>query len=414
MPATAQTYTGQTAPFAGSSSSSPGTDRQTEIALNYTQPISEDIQLEMGAKTVLQNINSSALVNVLRTDSNEYVTDPAQSYQMQYRMNIYAGYFSASFPLFHFFNVKAGARYEYTQVNIDYPGTEIPSYGLVVPSLVFAHKLPGSQTFKIAYSRRIERAEYDELNPFVNRSDPYNLTTGNPLLKPEIGDNLELGYSKTFEKGGSLNVSLIERINSQDHKRFVVFYPTYQISDSVLRNVSVQSVQNTGTEYNSGINVSGSLPVKNKLSLRGNAMLFHRYLVTNTSIGNTDIGFRFRLNMTATYKVTPTTIAEVFGNYNSPTQNIQGKSPQWFAYTFALRKQFWDKKASLGLTATNPFNKYIDQVTTISTDGYSSYVVRQVPAQSFGISFTWNFGRLEFKNDREEENNYLNNPPAGN
>jgi ferric enterobactin receptor len=47
---------------------------------------------------------------------------------------------------------------------------------------------------------------------------------------------------------------------------------------------------------------------------------------------------------------------KLFGNYNSAVNNIQGKMPQQITYTFAFRKQFWNKKASAGFTATNPFN----------------------------------------------------------
>ncbi len=106
--------------------------------------------------------------------------------------------------------------------------------------------------------------------------------------------------------------------------------------------------------------------------------------------------------MTVSYQVTPTVLTEVFGNYYSAWRNIQGKNPQWMSYTIAVRKQFWNKKASLGLTATNPFNKYVRQVTTITTDGYTSYSEREVPAQSFGLSFNWRFGKLEFKKEEEE------------
>jgi ferric enterobactin receptor len=68
---------------------------------------------------------------------------------------------------------------------------------------------------------------------------------------------------------------------------------------------------------------------------------------------------------------------------------------------------FWDKKGSLGFTATNPFNKYINQVTTISTENYASKYVRQMPFRSFGISFTYKFGKLEFSKKKEDN---LNNP----
>jgi ferric enterobactin receptor len=53
---------------------------------------------------------------------------------------------------------------------------------------------------------------------------------------------------------------------------------------------------------------------------------------------------------------------------------------------------------------TNPFSKYINQVTTISTENYASKYVRKMPFRSFGISFTYKFGKMEFKKNKVEEN----------
>ena len=71
-----------------------------------------------------------------------------------------------------------------------------------------------------------------------------------------------------------------------------------------------------------------------------------------------------------------------------------------------------NKKASVGFTATNPFSHYIQQIITVTTQNYSSYSLRQVPYQSFGISFSYKFGKLEFKKAKEEDKTYLNNPPS--
>ena len=56
-------------------------------------------------------------------------------------------------------------------------------------------KLGDNQTLKLSYSKRIERPEYGDLNPFINTSDPKTYTSGNPYLIPEIGNRVELGYS---------------------------------------------------------------------------------------------------------------------------------------------------------------------------------------------------------------------------
>ena len=409
-----QSYTGQSVPYAGSASSNPGTDNETEFSVDYAQPVNSKILVETGAKATYQKLTSISDVSVFNPSLDEYIGDALQSYHLNYKMKIYAAYFSSSFKMFDWMNIKAGARYEYTDVKINFPNTSIPSYGTFVPTVVLSHDLDKNKSIKLAYGKRIERPEYRELNPFINLSDPYNITTGNPLLQPEIGNNFELGYNSTFKKGGNIYISLIERINTHDKKQITIYYPAYLIGDSIYTNVSVTNNQNIGEEYNSGINISGSYPLTSKLNLRGNLMISHRYLVTNQSNGNFSMGFRTRLNLNATYQMSKDLVFELFGFYNSAAQNIQGKNPQFFIYTFALRKLFWDKKASLGFTATNPFSKYVKQVTTISTDTYTSNIIRLMPLRSFGISFTYKFGKMEFSKGKEEDdNNYLNNSTSG-
>jgi len=407
-----QSYEGQTVPFSGSLSTNPGTDKEINLSIDYTHPVNKNILIETGAKMVDEDISSIANVSDFDPSLNQYVSDAFQSYHLNYKMKVYAGYLSTNFKLFNWLNVKAGARYEYTDVNIDFPNTSVPAYGTFVPSVVLSHDFNKTQSLKLAYSKRIERPEYRELNPFINLSDPYNLSTGNPLLKPEIGNNLELGYSSTFKKGGNIYISLIERINTQDVKQVTTFYPAFLIGDSTYTNVSVTNSQNIGEEYNTGINVSGSYPITTKLNMRGNLMVSQRYIVSNVGIGNQSTGFRARLNLNATYQLNKDLVFELFGFYSSPVQNIQGKNPQYFMYTFALRKLFWDKKASFGFTATNPFNKYVRQLSTISTESYTSTNIRMMPMRSFGISFMYKFGKLEFSKTKEDDNNNFMNDTA--
>ena len=406
------TYVGVSSPFMGSASNNPGTDFSNNISVDYTLPVKEHFILETGVKTTLQNINSAANATTLQPGTTgSYDANPGQSYNLNYDMRVYAGYVSASFPIGTFLKIKAGARYEYTDTRIDYPNTYIPAYGIVVPSGIISHDFKNNQFVKLSYSRRIERPDYGDVNPFLNFSDPYNITTGNPLLKPEIGNNMELGYNKSFGKGSNLNVSLIERINTQDHKRVTTFYTKYQPGDSVYNNVSVTSIQNAGTEYNTGVNVSGSWSIKDKLTLRGNIFFMHRHSVDLPPGSTGADGNRFRTNLNASYQLPKNLVTEAFGNYNAPTTNIQGRTPQSITYTLAFRKQFWNKNASVGVTATNLFNKYTRQVTTVTSADYSSNVERMLPYRSVGISLMYKFGKLEFKKDKEEDS-YLNNPPS--
>ena len=407
-----QSYLGSNTPYTGISSNNPGTDNSQYLSVDYAHPLTEKITIETGVKASDQIINSTTNVDFLNPVTDVYTIDPLQSYHLKYNMKIFAGYVSSTFTLFDWLNVRAGARSEYTDINVDFPNTVVPSYNIVVPSLILSHKFKKEQTLKFAYTRRIERAEYQDLNPFLNLSYPHNIVTGNPKLKPEIGDNMELGYSKNFINGGNIYIAAIERINSQDHKSITTFYPSYKAGDSTYTNVSVINRQNIGTEYNSGCSISASFPVTEKFNVRFNANATNRYIVSTIYVGNISMGLRYRFNLNLTYKLPKNLIIEAFGNYNSAAKNIQGKNPQSITYTFALRKQFWNKNASLGLTATNPFNQYIKQVTTVYTSDYTSYSMRELPYRSFGISFTYKFGKLEFKKAKDENGEYLNGPPS--
>jgi len=409
-----QSLDGATVPYTGISSSNPGTDKSANISMDYVHPVNDNLLFETGIKTVQQHINSTTDVSFLNTGSDLYESDPLQSYHLKYDMGIYAAYLSSSFKLFNWLSVRAGARYEHTDLKIDFPNTHIPSYDFIVPSLILSHKFKKEQTVKLSYTRRIERPEYTDLNPFLNFSDPHNISTGNPGLRPEIGDNTELGYSKNLKNGGNISIILAERINSQDIKQITTFYPAYFVKDSAYTNVSVTTRRNVGFEYNTGGILSASVPLTDKLNLRGNFMVFHRYMVTNIYVGNLNMGIRYRLNLNLTYQLPKDLIIEAFGNYNSAAKNIQGMNPQSITYTIAFRKQFWNRNASFGITATNPFNKYIKQVTTISTNDYTSYSARELPYRSFGLSFTYKFGKLEFKKNKEDGNDYLNGPPQTN
>ena len=408
-----QSYAGASTPYTGISSYNPGTDNNLNISIDYAHPITEKFVIETGVKHVEQNINSTTNVSFLNQASDVYQNSATQSYSIKYNMKVYAAYVSSNFTLFNWLNVKAGFRSEYTNINIDFPNTSVPSYNIIVPSVILSHKFKNEQQFKISYTRRLERPDYMELNPFINFSDPHNLSTGNPKLRPEISDFMEMGYSKSFANGGNIYLALYERINTQDLKSITLFYPAYQIRDSIYTNVSVNTRQNIGAEYNSGGSVSASYPITEKFKVRVNVNASHRYIVGNMYVGDVNMGFRYRANLNLSYQLPKNLIVEAFGNYNSAAKNVQGLSPQSITYTIALRKQFWNKKASFGLTATNPFNQYVKQVSTINTSNYTSYNTRYLPYRSFGISFTYKFGKLEFKKQKESEDNNPAPPMQG-
>ncbi|MCW3084273.1 MAG: TonB-dependent receptor [Bacteroidetes bacterium] len=393
----------------------PGTENETDVAVDYVEPLGKGAMLEAGAKTVFGRIISNSSVYDLDGNPGDYIYNATQSSALTYKSNVYAGYASVTFKLLKWLDVKTGFRYEYTKPHAVFSGAGsvlIKPYGTYVPSGVISHTFEKNRILKLSYTHRIERPEYRDLNPFINASDPKNLSTGNTSLRPEVGDKIELSFSKTYEKGTTINATLFYRGNKDDIQSFTRFYSSYAVGDTVYSNVSVTTRENIGRENNFGINIFASVPFTSKINFRTNIACFQRYIINGALPGNNVQGFNYRINANGSYQVTETFGIELFGNFNSPRVNAQGKMPAFTTYNFAVRKQFLKKQMSLAITATNIFSKYVSQKTELTGTDFTMYNVRELPYRSFGINFTYKFGKLEFKKEREPEDVNLTNPPG--
>jgi ferric enterobactin receptor len=411
-----QDYLNNDAITTGIRGNNPGNDRETNISVDYTHPVTKTFTIEGGAKAVLENLK-----NVTKTDSlladGSYISNADQSYAFNYKRNIYAVYLSTSASLFkNFLDVKLGLRNEYTNTSTDYGGVVIPGYNTLAPSAVISHKISPTQSVKLSYSYRIERPDYGEINPFYNISDPNNISTGNPNLKPEKSNSFELGYNQSFNSGANFYIGSFYRRNNDDIQQFTTPYDFLTINGKEYTNVLLSQRANLGTQTSIGGNIFASVPVTSKLNLRSNIFLVSR---NNNAPGINNItAFQYRFNLNASYQFPSNFMAEAFGNYNSSSRTLQGTRPKFFWYNIAVRKQFWDKKASIGLVASNPFSKYIDQYSTTSGPTFNQSSLRQLPFRSFGITLSYKFGKLEFsknkdKEGRDEGDQGMPNEPAG-
>jgi ferric enterobactin receptor len=392
----------------------PGTENETEIKLDYSQPIKKNILLGVGSKLGLYDIASNS--NVLKLDGlGAYSKDPYLSNTLDYHQKVYALYAELSFPVFNLFDAKIGERYERTEINSYYSDAQqqakVPGYNTFVPSIFFSKKISDNSLLKLSYSKRIERPDYRDLNPFINTADPKNLSAGNSNLRPEIGHRYELGFSSDVGNNGTVMVNLFYRINDHDIQPFIVYYPSYQVGDTTYTDVAVSTRQNIGRENNIGLNAFASVKLFSKLDLRSNVFFFERHTINTIDKGYDYNSFNYRINLNADYQFSKTLVAEFFGNFRSARHEAQGMYPSFTTYSIAVRKQIWNKKGSIALTASNPFHKNIDQKTKVFGPNFTINGLRTIPFRSIGINFTWKFGKLEFKKDKDKINDSLNGPP---
>ena len=95
------------------------------------------------------------------------------------------------------FTWSAGLRAEYSRTHLHSEkglSDESSQHFFLGPSLSFKYKISKKHSLSFAYSRRIARPTYPQLNPYMSMIDPHNFEQGNMHLLPETADNAELLY----------------------------------------------------------------------------------------------------------------------------------------------------------------------------------------------------------------------------
>jgi len=398
--------------FYGTNNTNPGKQSETEMVVDYTQPVGKDMNLGFGGKIDFRDIHSTSNVLSLQPGTGDYLFDSTLSNSLHYQQAVYALYGEFSLPVMKWFDAKAGLRYERTEINTFYSNISQQEpqsgYNTFVPSIYFSRKLGEKQTLKLSYSKRINRPDYRDLNPFINTTDPNNITAGNPYLKPEIGNRVELGWNYDLNPG-SFMISAFYRTSQDDIQPYVVYYASLPVGDTTYTNVSVSTKENVGLEKDLGMNLFADIHPTTKFNVRGNFFIFYRQTLNAIVPGQNSYSWNYRANINMSYNFTSNFASEFFGSFTSPRNELQGKYPAFSTYTFAFRQQLWKKKGSLALTATNIFSEYVNLTTTLYGQGFVTNSTRNVPFRSIGLNFTWKFGKLEFKKPKPENGD---NTPA--
>jgi outer membrane receptor protein involved in Fe transport len=389
----------------GSQNTNNASNKESEFAIDYSEPITKNIKWNSGTKYI--DIQTNSATDVMRLQNNGlYLRNNSLSNSLQYHQQVMALYTEISAPLSSTIDMKIGGRYERTIVDAEYSSTTQNvnrDYFNVVPSIFFMKRITDDDNFKLSYSRRINRPGYDELNPYFNTTDPKNITTGNPLLLPEHGERIEFAYNKKLGSVGDISFSVFQRNSDQDIQPYTFYYSSIKIGDTTFNNVSISSPNNIGLEKNTGVNLFTDVHVFKSLDIRSNFSFYHRDIYNSIDKNYNAHSENYRINMNATYEFSKTFIMEGFGNFSSARNEVQGKYPSNVNYSLALKKRFWNNKGSFGFVAINPFAEYIKQQVLISGSNFNSNSIRYVPSRSFGISFSWKFGKLEFKKERKEQ-----------
>ncbi|MBK9256244.1 MAG: TonB-dependent receptor [Saprospiraceae bacterium] len=160
----------------------------------------------LGVGTKFSNVNSDNtflfynILNDISTINNR------RSNQFEYSENVLAGYMNYSRTLSAKWNASAGLRVENTDAtgNLTAFSPELEedpvdfNYTSFFPSAGVTYQLTPEHVYSLNYGRRINRPDYNVLNPFREQLSELSYSKGNKLLQPEIVNNVELGYTLKY------------------------------------------------------------------------------------------------------------------------------------------------------------------------------------------------------------------------
>ena len=173
----------------------PGLIHIAAVKIDYTQPLGKKNKMEVGLKSSIVNTDNNAQYwNVLGgTD----VPDTTKTNHFIYSENINSGYLNLSRKFSEKIEAQIGLRAEQTRskgVQTINDSTVNRNYINLFPSAFVSWKLDTNNAINFSYSRRIDRPDYGQLNPFLFFLNPYNYIRGNPYLQPQLSDNFELTH----------------------------------------------------------------------------------------------------------------------------------------------------------------------------------------------------------------------------
>ncbi|MFM6938802.1 MAG: TonB-dependent receptor domain-containing protein [Aquirufa sp.] len=370
-------------------------NEEATIQMDYQTPINKMSMVEFGAKAITRNVTSdyksyTAGANGIYSQVN-LATLPSNVFD--YNQNIWSTYGSYTLTTKNKWSIKAGARYEHTDISASFlkkegQNTVIPPYGVLVPSFNMS-KTFKSGTWRFSYNRRIQRPGIENLNPNVNASNPLNISTGNPNLAPEYTNNYEVSYSK-FVKQTYISTAIFMRNTTGAINRI------REVRGDTVKTTS----QNIGNEDAYGMNINLNVNVSNKLMLGGGGDLAYMVLANNVAdplLSAKNEGLQSNFRIFGNYNFGNGWGAQVFSFYRVNQVQLQGSQGGFGMYSLSFKKDFKNKKGSIGFGAENFLtpNGFVirNETKTASINQISENTMRNM---NFKINLSYRIGKMSF------------------
>lgn len=332
----------------------------------------------------------------------ENIFNDTRSNRFNYEENVYAAYVNYARKLSDKLSFSGGVRMEVTDAmgeltafreDLQEDPVEL-NYVSFFPSAGLTYQLnkPGN-SLALNYGRRINRPDYNVLNPFRNQASQLSFETGNPFLNPEIVDNLELGYTVGYRYNFKLSYSR----TSDQITRLLRPDPVDPRAGSITwDNLASQTVI--------GFNVGAPFQVTKAWNAYINASASHIDNQADYGDGVTiDVqAFSYSIYQQHTFQLPKKFTFEVSGYFSGP--GIWGGVFEYdenWSLGVGIQKKFFNDKLNVKLSGNDLFFESGWQGVS-RFDGQTNTGNGVWDSRRAALSLSYNFGNQKVKSRRRE------------
>ena len=368
--------------------------------VDYTTPIGKLHTIEGGVKYILRDNAADNDRYEQTSDSPEadYAFDEEYSSHYKHQNDILAAYLGYGLK-WKKLSGRLGLRYEFTHQEVKYllgKGEDFQKdFNDLVPSASIGYQLTDLSNLRLGYNMRIYRPGIWYLNPYLDDSNPSNLSQGNPNLNSEKSHNLNLSYSN-FTQKFNLNVGIhysftnnsIEHVNTlmqdteipglQNPTGKEVLYSTYY-NMGKNRTVGLNGYVNWNATSNTRLylNINGSyVYIKGAENLKNDGWTMFAFGGIQQTLPK---DWRISLNLMG----------------QTPWIMLQGKGSRFFDYSLSVNKSFLKKRLTLSAYASNFFKKYKRNSSHLEDVNFVQNSYNRYTRQRFGFSISYRIGELK-------------------
>lgn len=360
--------------------------------MDLTRNFKHNIRFETGAKAMINEDRNTQYRETYNDSLDAFMPDLNINNDFKLNQQTYAVYGIVGHEIKKF-KYQVGLRLEQTFMNPVLLTTNQSyknDYLSLFPSAHVSYELSKKGVINLSYSRRINRPSGYELNPFPSYTDPYNLRKGNPALKPEYINSIELGYNKDWKKLSLIAIGYF-RQSLNVIQRVVQYYPD---------GTGASTYANINQRYNFGVE---AIVVYSPFDWWKNTLSSNffqtKYQDSDKNLVSNSSGFSGSVKLMTSFSLwKKTTTIQVNGNYNLPMISPQGKMLPRASADITLQRTLLKGNLTLGLRVSDIFNTrsfYMD----LTSGGVHQISNFKWQTRRLYLTLSYRFGKLKESKD---------------